>query len=95
MEQENEFLQEEIKRPSVQVYTGPNVPRLSLLQYQVYKGGLPASVTLAAKEIPEIMDLIVPVNELEQARRDIARAGSYRNSLFNAVKKQAETRRKG
>lgn len=72
------------------VYTGPNVWRMALQRWQVFRGGLPPYVQRAIERIPQIEQLIVPVSELEAMRRKIDKPGTNEARLFREVQKAAE-----
>ena len=72
------------------IYTGPNVLRLNLARFQVFRGGLPLHVKRAIEKIPEIEKLIVPVTELEAMREKIDTPGSNEARIFYAIQKAAE-----
>lgn len=72
------------------IYVGPNIYKMAMHRFQVYRGGLPPHVTRAIEKIPEIKNLIVPVTELETMRQKINKAGTNESRLFDSVRKSAE-----
>ncbi len=72
------------------IYTGPNIFALALQRFQVFRGGLPPYVKRAIEKIPEIKQLIVPVNKLEGMRARINKPGTAEARFFNAVQKAAD-----
>ena len=79
----------EINEDENLIYVGPNVTRLGLVQFQLFRGGVCGAARTASEKIAEIAKLVVPVEKLEQARADIARKGSYLNKLYQAVEQAA------
>ncbi len=79
----------EINEDENLIYVGPNVTRLGLVQFQLFRGGVCGAAKTASEKIAEIAKLVVPVEKLEQARADIARKGSYLNKLYQAVEQAA------
>ena len=91
---EDEVIQEEITdtdtQSEPQIYTGPNIFKMALQRFQVFRGGLPPYIKRAIEKIPEIEALIVPVEELEEMRKKIERPGTNEARLFYTVQKEAE-----
>ena len=73
------------------IYTGPNIREMNMQMFQIYRGGLPPYVKRAIEKIPEIEDLIVPINQLEETRRKIAKSGTNASRLFITVTKAARS----
>ena len=96
--EDDEILQEEITdtdtQSEPQIYTGPNIFKMALQRFQVFRGGLPPYVKRAIEKIPEIERLIVPVNELEAMRAKINKPGTSEARFFVAVQKAAEALRR-
>lgn len=72
--------------PSDQIiYVGATIQRLGLQQFAVFRGGVPDFAQDAVKDCPDLAELFVPVDRLNQSRRDIQRTGSaLRQSYLNA-----------
>ncbi|GHV45265.1 hypothetical protein FACS1894204_03930 [Synergistales bacterium] len=68
-------------------YVGPNVPGGVLQRFQVFKGGLPPYCKDLLDKIPEMKELFVPVEFLEDFRRKIEEPGTNEARLFFNVKK--------
>lgn len=90
---EDEVLQEEMTDPDTesdpQIYTGPNMPKMALQRFQVFRGGLPPYVKRAVEKYPDIQTFIVPVNELEEMKQKISRPGANESRLFRELQKKA------
>ena len=67
------------------MYVGPNIFKLGLERYTVYKGELPASVENAIDKIPEILNLIIPVDELMNFTAKILTPSSPERQYFSIV----------
>ena len=67
------------------IYIGRSLPVLP--QYTVFKGGqLPAYVEELAAKDESIAGLIVPVSELQEARKNMREKGHILNYYFNKQK---------
>ena len=89
--EDDEILQEDITdtdtQSEPQIYTGPNIFKMALQRFQVFRGGLPPYVKRAIERIPDIEKLIVPVSELEAMRRKTEKPGTNEARLFREVQK--------
>lgn len=72
------------------IYTGPNVARFGVMQFQGYTNGIPEFVSRAIEKIPEIEKLIVSVADLEKTRTKLDISGSYENRIFKEIQKAAD-----
>lgn len=75
------------------IYIGPAVPAFALKKFQVFSGGLSPHARRAAEAVPEVASLIVPVAELESARRKVGASGSAESVIYAAIEKKAAERR--
>ena len=67
------------------IYLGPNKQKYGLMRNRVYEDGLPEYVEQAIKEVPEIEKLIVPVKDIERAKRLIRHKGSLMHRAYEVV----------
>ncbi|UNY40572.1 hypothetical protein KLER11_gp15 [Pararheinheimera phage vB_PsoM_KLER1-1] len=72
----------ETKKPETLIYVGPTISSLSLMQFSMYREGIPAHLNTAVKDCSYLSKLFVPVSELNAARRDINRDGSVLRTMF-------------
>lgn len=66
------------------VYCGPSLEGVAK-QYTVYKGALPEQLSAAAKKLPAINELIIPLDKLADARRQLSGKSGYMYRLYKAV----------
>ena len=87
---EDEVIQEEITdtdtQSEPQIYTGPNIFKMALQRFQVFRGGLPPYVKRAIEKYPDIQTFIVPVSEVEEMKQKIKTAGTNEFRLFHELK---------
>ena len=87
---EDKILQEEITETDTQsepqIYTGPNIFKMALQRFQVFRGGLPPYVKRAIEKYPDIQTFIVPVSEVEEMKQRISRPGTNESRLFDELK---------
>ena len=57
-------------KAEAQIYIGPNIPRGILSRGTIFLGGIPAHVEEAAKKLPEIKWLLVPVKDLAAKEKE-------------------------
>ena len=88
--EDDEILQEEITdtdtQSEPQIYTGPNIFKMALQRFQVFRGGLPPYVKRAIEKYPDIQTFIVPVSEVEEMKQKIKTAGTNEFRLFHELK---------
>ena len=65
------------------IYVGPNVPGGILQRFQVFRGEIPPYCKSLIEKIPEIKELFVPVENLEEIRRKIKESGTNEARLFD------------
>lgn len=70
----------------IRVYIGPSIPGLK--SYTVFSGVLPQSVAKMAANNESISGLIVPVEELQEARKNIRKRGHVLNVYLNRLAKK-------
>lgn len=71
------------------MYIGPNVQKLGLLRNQVYLDGIPGQVRAAIVNIPEIQELIVPIEDVTEAIRKSRTKGEHLHHIFEEVSRKA------
>ena len=88
--EDDEILQEKITdtdtQSEPQIYTGPNIFKMALQRFQVFRGGLPSYVKRAIEKYPDIQTFIVPVSEVEEMKQKIKTAGTNEFRLFHELK---------
>lgn len=67
-----------ITQPQRVIYIGPNNAKLGLEKFKVYKEGLPYNIKSLAEKLPEILQLIIPVQDLPRAMANLEVASSIR-----------------
>ena len=72
-------------RPVRLIYVGPNISGGILQRFQVFKGGYPPYCKDLFEKIPEVKELFVPVEALEESRRKIEESGTNEARLFYIV----------
>ncbi|MCM3141304.1 hypothetical protein [Brevibacillus sp. MER 51] len=68
------------------IYVGPNIPGGLLMQYTVFRGGVPEHLTDLFEKQPAIRQLIVPVNDLAAVQERMRKSGTLEHTLFQQVK---------
>ncbi|GEB35306.1 hypothetical protein [Brevibacillus parabrevis] len=77
----------ESEQPQVQlIYVGPNLPGGRLMQYTVFRGGVPEYLTDLFEKQPAIRQLIVPVRDLAAAQAKTGTPGTLEHALYQQVK---------
>lgn len=71
------------KLPTV-MYVGPSITGV-LKQYVIYKNGIPQRISQLADEIPAVKHLLVPIEHITEAKKQINVAGSALNVMYNKV----------
>lgn len=64
------------------IYIGPNVRTLGLLRNQVYVDGLPGQVKVAIQKFPMVEELIVPVEDFNEAETKAHTKGEHLNRVY-------------
>ena len=59
------------------IYIGPNLSHGRLLQYQVFIGGLPEYLDAEFDEFPQLKQLFIPVEQLNEAVEGRSREGEW------------------
>lgn len=57
------------------IYVGPTIQSMGLLRNQVFIDGLPGHIKAAIAQIPEVEDLIVELDELTDAMKNVQTKG--------------------
>lgn len=70
----------------IRVYIGPSIPGLK--SYTVFSGTLPDPVSGMAAKNESIAGLIVPVEKLQESRRNIRKRGHILNVYLNQLLKK-------
>jgi hypothetical protein len=68
-------------RDDVKVYIGPTLHRRVLVASSVFRGGLSPHVTGLIEKIPELGQMIVPLDEVVEAKRRIKEPGTTEHGL--------------
>ncbi len=66
------------------IYVGPNIPKLGMSRYTIYKGDLPSEVEAAIEKIPEIKKMLIPVDALMSYTRELLIPSSPER-LYNKI----------
>ena len=87
---DEEFLQEtttESVIPDTEplIYAGPNIYRMALRRFQVFRGGLPPYVKRAVDEIPDIQTFLISIKELGEMKRKIESPGTNESRIFHKL----------
>jgi len=67
------------------VYCGPNFPNGQLLQFTVFRGGVPDYLSPHIEKCPAIRRLLVPVEDLTKTVVAIGKGGTAESVWFNQV----------
>lgn len=73
------------------VYCGPTLPGVAK-QFTVYRDGLPAALEAAKRETPALGGLIVPLEELPEAMRQLRTGRGPMFTLYKAVQENTHRR---
>ena len=74
----------EAKQKKTVVYIGPSI-RNVVSTGTIYNNGLPESLILKMNEQPVIKNLLVPVEGLADARKELTRPGSALRTIYDKV----------
>ncbi len=90
-----EVEQEPKQEPTLQptgpmIYVGPNVTGGRLMQYTVFRGGVPDYLADLLDKQPAIRQLIVPVHDLAAVQTRIGTPGMLEHALFQQIKKDGD-----
>ncbi len=91
---DEEFLEEIIERETETnstrplMYVGPNIPKLGLAKYTVYKDGLTSEIEAAIDKIPEIYNMIINVDELINFTRNILNPSSPERQYHKIIQEK-------
>lgn len=64
------------------IYVGPRISRHRLIPYTVFIGGYPKHIDDVFEECPQIRKLFVPISELTEAKKQVAKAGTPLNKYY-------------
>lgn len=67
----------------IRVYIGPSIPGLK--SYTVFSGALPKLIAEMAAMNDNIAGLIIPVERLQESRRDMRKRGNVLNVYFHKL----------
>lgn len=78
----------EAKAPKIErlIYIGPNINKIGLQKYSVFKGKIPQNVDDLIKEIPATKRLIVSVEKFSVANTAVEMKGTAENHAYQLVK---------
>lgn len=86
---DNSISQPEQPQPQQRlIYVGPNNAKLGLERFKVYKGGLPSNIELAIEKLPELIYLLIPVDDLITFNANIQKPGSLEQKYFRLVQEK-------
>ncbi|WP_312117947.1 hypothetical protein [Brevibacillus reuszeri] len=68
------------------IYVGPNIPGGRLMQYTVFRGGIPDYLDDLLEKQPAIRQLIVPVQDLSSVQARISTPGTLEHTFYQRVK---------
>ncbi len=71
------------------MYVGPNIHKLGIEKYTIYRGELPPSVELAIDKIPEIIHMLIPVDELMKFTRNLLLPSSPERKYTKIIQDKA------
>ena len=66
------------------VYCGPTIPGVAK-QFTSYRGGIPEALAAARKQTPVLGGLIVPLDQLPEAMRQLRQKSGRIHTLYKAV----------
>lgn len=66
------------------VYCGPTIPGVAK-QYTFFQGGIPAALSAAADRLPALGGLVVPLDQLPEAMRQLREKQGPIYALFRKV----------
>lgn len=72
------------------MYVGPNIHKLGVERYAIFKGDLPGQYEAACEKIPEIMNLLIPVDDLMKFTRNLLIPGSPERKYCKIVQDKAK-----
>lgn len=73
------------------VYIGPTIPGLA--RFTVFRGSKPPHVMTMENELPELSELIVPVDMLHEADSKVSTSGTMMHIIAETVRKHYSNRR--
>ena len=68
------------------VYCGPTIPGIAK-QFAIYTDGIPDVLAIKAESVPMINNLIIPLNEFPEARRQLNTGSGLIYSMHKQVQK--------
>lgn len=69
------------------IYLGPNLPGGRLLQSTVFRGGVSEYLKPLLEEIPEVAELIVPVETISEVQGRISKTGTAEYVAYQTILK--------
>ena len=66
----------------IKVYVGPTMHKRAMVTASSYRGGLPDYVTRLVEKIPELVWMIVPLQEVAAVRARIKEQGTQESGIF-------------
>lgn len=72
------------KEKRIMVYIGPSIKNL-VSSGTVYNNGVPEALIQEMEDQPVIKSLLIPVEELAEARRELAQPGSALKIIYDKV----------
>ncbi len=71
------------------IYIGPNISRLGMIRNQVYLGGIPGNVKASLEVLPELQELIVPIETFADSERAAKTKGTHLHHMYKEVSRKA------
>ncbi|TYS66369.1 hypothetical protein FZD47_02460 [Bacillus infantis] len=68
------------------IYTGESLPGGTLQQFSIFKNGLPEVLNPYIEKCPAIKDMMVPLSQLSETRKNLLVHGSREHTLNNQIK---------
>ncbi|MEK5181355.1 hypothetical protein [Paenibacillus sp. FSL R5-0928] len=69
------------------IYLGPNLPGGRLLQSTVFRGGIPEYLKPLLEELPDVEELIVPVDIMSEVQERIGKTGTAEYVAYQTILK--------
>lgn len=71
------------------MYMGPGIPGV-VKSKTVFIGELPKELTALAEKLPEIHNLVIPIEKITDATKSLCEPGSVENVSYNKILKYLE-----
>lgn len=71
------------------IYVGPTISKFGLIRNQVFLNGLPGHIKALLEEYPAASQLIVPLEELSTALKDVQTKGTHLHHAAQVLREKA------